>query len=77
MAKNKVEIGILGIKKTLNKFEPVQAIAEYVWNGFDAGATSVNIQIPSNEIGYIEQIKISDNGSGIPLTELERKFSPF
>ncbi len=38
-----VEITSAGIRKILNKYTPERAIAEYVWNGFDAKATVVNI----------------------------------
>ena len=31
-----VEITSAGIRKILNKYTPERAIAEYVWNGFDA-----------------------------------------
>ena len=37
------------------------AIAEYIWNSFDAKATNVNIQFEANEIGYISHFIISDN----------------
>ena len=36
------------------------AIAEYIWNSFDAKATNVNIQFEANEIGYISHFIISD-----------------
>lgn len=32
------------------------AIAEYIWNSFDAKATNVNIQFEANEIGYISHL---------------------
>lgn len=38
-----VEITSAGIRKILNKYTPERAIAEYVWNGFDAKATIINI----------------------------------
>ena len=41
MKSEKIEIGIPGIKKTLRKYNPYSAIAEFVWNGFDAEATVV------------------------------------
>lgn len=46
------------------------AIAEYIWNSFDAKATNVNIQFEANEIGYISHFIISDNGEGINLSTL-------
>ena len=46
------------------------AIAEYIWNSFDAKATNVNIQFDANEIGYISHFIISDNGEGIDLSTI-------
>ncbi|WP_293887696.1 MULTISPECIES: ATP-binding protein [unclassified Sphingobacterium] len=54
-----------------------QAIAEYIWNGFDAKATAVSIAIRSNELGYIEHISISDNGEGIAPDTLDYSFGNF
>lgn len=68
------QITSLGIKKALKKYEYPLAIAEYVWNGFDAGATQVSIDIESNTIGNISKIKISDNGHGISDSN---RFAPF
>ncbi|WP_408046458.1 ATP-binding protein [Tenacibaculum crassostreae] len=54
-----------------------KAIAEYVWNGFDARATTIKIDYDSNEIGYLNSLSISDNGTGIDLSELENTFGKF
>lgn len=34
-------------------FSPVEAVAEYIWNGYDANATIVNVQIDANSIPHI------------------------
>lgn len=47
--------------------DPKHAIAEYIWNGFDAKATRIDLFIESNKLGYISHIGIQDNGEGIPL----------
>ena len=62
-----VEITSAGIRKILNKYTPERAIAEYVWNGFDAKATVVNIdfEIDNAELDTIKNIRITDNGTGI------------
>lgn len=73
----KIRITSRGIKKTLQKFDYLQAIAEYVWNGFDARATIVEIKAVWNALGGMERLIISDNGEGIDRTVLERKFTPF
>ena len=74
-----VEITSAGIRKILNKYTPERAIAEYVWNGFDAKATVVNIdfEIDNAELDTIKNIRITDNGTGICYEELPIKFKKF
>ena len=59
-----------GIKKHFKSTEPYKAIFEYVWNGFDAKATNVNINIIRNELGGLESISIMDDGDGIDLENM-------
>jgi hypothetical protein len=73
----KVEITTPGIVKALRRYDYKQAISEYVWNGFDAKASEVQIWFHSNEIGNISEVRIVDNGYGIPKEELKVKFLPF
>ena len=75
--KQKILITTNGIKSVLKKYNYCQALAEYVWNGFDAKATEVKISFESNAIGTLSSIKIVDNGYGIPQNKLEDKFAPF
>lgn len=77
MAIQKIELGSKGIKRVLRKYKPEEAIAEYVWNGYDATATNVSINILQNSIYGVEEISISDNGYGIPFSQLNTKFKPF
>ena len=74
-----IEITNKGIKKTLAGMSPEKAIAEYIWNGFDAGATSVRVEArpATQEMETIDQITIADNGTGIRLEELNTKFKPY
>ncbi|GAA4277708.1 ATP-binding protein [Aquimarina mytili] len=53
------------------------AIAEYIWNGFDANASKVDINFDANEVTYINHFSISDNGSGIDISTLEDTFGNF
>ena len=73
----KIVLGSNGIKKVLKGFSPTEAVAEYIWNGYDAAASTVDIHIDSNSIEGINSIVISDNGSGIAYEMLEQKFKPF
>lgn len=77
LGKSRIEISSKGIEKTLRKFDYLQAISEYIWNGFDAQATVVDVKLQQNVLGGIDQIVIADNGYGIDRRELDRKFTPF
>lgn len=66
-----------GIQKNLKNVKPLDAICEYVWNGFDANASRVKIYLHTNELGLINMISIEDNGTGISYDELPNKFQPF
>lgn len=73
-----IELSSAGIRRMLNKYTPERAIAEYIWNGFDAKATivRVNYEINSAELDTIKSITVSDNGNGICYDELQFKFKP-
>lgn len=73
----KIYIAATGIKRTLRKFKPLSAIAEYVWNGFDAEASEVHVNWESNDLGGISRVCVKDNGTGIDFNCLEEKFRPF
>lgn len=72
-----IEIGDKGVKSVLKKYKPEQSIAEYIWNGFDANATTVDVYYESNDLDGIEKIIIEDNGDGISHETLRQKFKPF
>lgn len=73
----KVNITSGGIQKVLRNYNEKQALAEYIWNGFDAKATVVEINYSQNELGFIEWLEVSDNGYGIDFERLAVKFDPF
>lgn len=54
-----------------------KAIAEYIWNGFDANASIVNINFRANEVGFIHDFSIVDNGSGINISNISETFGKF
>lgn len=73
---SKVQVDANGIKNRLRRVQPRRAIAEYIWNGFDSGATKVDITFTCSELGSIDSLSVKDNGSGIPFSELDNKFTP-
>ncbi|UXX78997.1 ATP-binding protein [Reichenbachiella carrageenanivorans] len=54
-----------------------KAIAEYIWNGFDAGATNINIDYNGNELGYLNEFTITDDGKGISSSKIGETFGHF
>ena len=54
-----------GIQKNLKSIKPLDAICEYIWNGFDAEATEISVKLHENNLGLIIMITICDNGIGI------------
>ena len=54
-----------------------KAIAEYIWNGFDAKASIINIDYDCNEVGYINKFSINDNGTGINIENIDETFGNF
>lgn len=74
-----VEITSVGIRKVLNKYTPERAISEYIWNGFDAKATTIKIdfEFEDQELDTVKEIKVTDNGIGICYEELTSKFKKF
>lgn len=77
MVSQSVIISSSGIRR-IRKYNWVQAIAEYIWNGFDACATKVEVDfnedLNSSELGSFTKITINDDGYGIPYGELGYKF---
>lgn len=54
-----------------------EALCEYIWNGFEAGATEVVVSYTMNLVGGIDTITISDNGDGIVFEDLAETFGAF
>lgn len=72
-----VNITSKGIQKILKHYTPKQAIAEYIWNGFDAGADTIHLDYSVDELGNMNSLVIADNGKGIDLDKIKAKFNPF
>lgn len=71
------EINSSGIKNHFDAIEPVDAILELVWNGFDAGAKNVSINIDYDDFDTAKYITITDDGEGVNFTDLSSNFDRF
>ncbi|MFP9112765.1 ATP-binding protein [Flavobacterium sp. RHBU_3] len=76
MKKHTTKITYKSIEQSLVK-DFKKAIAEYIWNGFDAEASQIEITFSNNEINYITDFQISDNGTGINFETIDETFGQF
>ena len=53
---------------------PLVALSELVWNGLDAGADLVEINVKVNDIQGLQEIRVRDHGSGIDHSKVEAMF---
>ncbi|WP_114793234.1 ATP-binding protein [Niabella yanshanensis] len=73
----KVNVNNTGIDSAGLTADYMQAIAEFIWNGFDAGATAIHIDFESNELDYISSLSVTDNGEGINRATIDESFGSF
>jgi hypothetical protein len=51
------------------KAQPIQALAELIWNGLDADATAIHVEIENDALGGMSKIVVTDNGHGMPRAD--------
>lgn len=77
MKTNKAQITSNSIKQSGLPTDFKKAISEYIWNGFDADATEIEINFDYNDINSILSFSISDNGHGVDFSNLDETFGYF
>lgn len=60
--------------ESLTTARPLAAIAELVWNGFDAQSNKIEVHFDINVMGGIESIRVRDTGIGIDCSQVESMF---
>ena len=53
------------------------AVCEYIWNGFESGASKVSVSLHGTPLKEPLSLVISDNGSGISYDKLSDTFGAF
>lgn len=56
------------------KAQPIAAVAELIWNGLDADATAITVDLEDDKLGGIKRIIVTDNGLGMPHAEAPTLF---
>lgn len=60
--------------ETVSKDNPFNALAELIWNGFDASSSVVHVTTTDNALGELLKIEIHDSGTGIDANNLKSYF---
>lgn len=60
--------------ESLTPAKPLAALAELVWNGFDAGNNQVRVFLELNEMDGIQAIRVRDYGCGIDYSKVDTLF---
>lgn len=67
-----------GIRNHFSKSaSPWRPLAELIWNGFDAKAKHVTVNIDTNKLGGVESITVLDDGHGIDVDGSDSSFFNF
>jgi len=54
--------------------KPLAALSELIWNALDSDSDKVSIRFDKNSMGGIDQIRVTDEGTGIPYKEAQNLF---
>ena len=60
--------------ESLTNARPLAALAELVWNGFDAQSNRVQVHLDLNGLEGLQSIRVRDYGTGIDLSQIESLF---
>lgn len=60
--------------QSLTTASPLQAIEELIWNGLDAGGSSVEVRLLINDMGGLRTIEVADQGAGICSDDIDSTF---
>jgi hypothetical protein len=62
------------LEKLAGRGRPALALAELIWNGLDADATKVDVEVENSLLGVPQKIVVSDNGHGFSYDDGQAAF---
>lgn len=54
--------------------KPIDAVAELIWNGIDAGAKSIEVEYKTGPLFNLEKVVVRDDGAGIDSSKIQNLF---
>lgn len=60
--------------ESLTSARPIAALAELIWNGFDAKSDKVQVFLDLNEMNGLQSVRVRDFGKGIVFSEADKLF---
>ncbi|MDG5483344.1 ATP-binding protein [Mycolicibacterium gadium] len=74
METKQVRAGRDTILANVDRTNPIDIIAELIWNALDAEAMNIETTVAIGEVGAPEEIVVRDDGNGIPADRAEEYF---
>lgn len=62
------------IESITTSSRPLPALSELIWNGLDASANRISVKLARNELGTVDSISVTDDGTGIEHSQVEKLF---
>ena len=69
-----VEVAADQFEELCRPSQPVGGVAELIWNGLDAEATTVEVTIARTELDSVALVQVVDNGHGMTEHDADRDF---
>jgi DNA topoisomerase VI subunit B len=64
------------LERYIGEHQPLPGIVELIWNSLDEDATNVEVIFDENELGQLYQIRVKDDGDGLPFSSCRKSFGP-
>jgi histidine kinase/DNA gyrase B/HSP90-like ATPase len=74
MKRINVEVQPDHLQSIANVKRPLAAVAELIWNGLDADANEVRVDLFRNNLDGLTRVFVQDNGAGLPYAQSETAF---